>query len=137
MRFSFISDEELSLLTKEINIVNTTKATSWAVKKFEDRRSATKMLKENVVPKDLFSCSDKKNTELHFVWVCCRNQEDEWRALSTKTLYQILCGLLRHMRNINPDCNNFLDKKDNHLKVCIDLWIAIYTICVQTALGGA
>ena len=33
-RFSFISDEELSLLSKGVNIVNTTKATSWAAKIF-------------------------------------------------------------------------------------------------------
>ena len=39
-RFSFISDEELSFLSKGVNIVNTTKATSWAIKNFEDSRSA-------------------------------------------------------------------------------------------------
>ena len=28
------------------------------------------------------------------------------------SLHQLLCGLLRHMREINPNCPNFLDKKD-------------------------
>ena len=29
-----------------------------------------------------------------------------------KTLYSLLCGILRHMRVENPEYPNFLDKKD-------------------------
>ncbi len=33
-----------------------------------------------------------------------------------KTLHQLPCGILRHMRAINTGCVNFLDKKDSRLK---------------------
>ena len=33
-----------------------------------------------------------------------------------KTLYQILCGLLRHFREIQPNPPNFLNRKDVHFK---------------------
>ena len=34
----------------------------------------------------------------------------------SKTLHLILCGILQHMRSINPGCVNFLDKKDVRFK---------------------
>ena len=33
-----------------------------------------------------------------------------------KTLYAILCGLLRHSREVQADHVNFLDRKDNRFK---------------------
>ena len=33
-----------------------------------------------------------------------------------KTIHQLLCGVLRHMRSTNPGCPNFLDKKDSRFK---------------------
>ena len=39
-RFSFVSKEELSVSSKGVKIVNTTKATSWAVKIFNDWKRA-------------------------------------------------------------------------------------------------
>ena len=32
------------------------------------------------------------------------------------TLYQLLYGLLQYMREIDPDCSNFLDKKTHEFK---------------------
>ena len=34
----------------------------------------------------------------------------------TQLVHQLLCGLLRYMRNVNPGCPNFLDKKDSRFK---------------------
>ena len=37
----------------------------------------------------------------------------------TRTIHQILSGILRHMRSINPMCPNILDKKDGRFrKLC-------------------
>ena len=33
-----------------------------------------------------------------------------------KTIHQLLCGLLRNMRDVNLGCPNFLDKKDSRFK---------------------
>ena len=32
------------------------------------------------------------------------------------TIYQLLCGVLRHMKEVNPGCINFLNKKDPRFK---------------------
>ena len=32
------------------------------------------------------------------------------------TLHQLLCGIVRYMRNKNPACPNFLDKKDSRFR---------------------
>ena len=32
------------------------------------------------------------------------------------SLHQLLCGILRYMREHNPECPNFLDKQDNQFK---------------------
>ena len=60
-RFSFVSKEELSVLSKGVKIVNTTKATAWAVKNFNDWKRATNArAKEVLVPDYFFLCSDKE-----------------------------------------------------------------------------
>ena len=60
-RFSFVSKEELSVLSKGVKIVNTTKATSWAVKNFNDWKRATNARAKGVlVPDDFFSAATRK-----------------------------------------------------------------------------
>ena len=40
-------------------------------------------------------------------------------AYPPKTLYQLMCGLLRHMKECNSDCPNFLDTKDNQFRTLL------------------
>ena len=87
-RFSFVSKEELSVLSKGVKIVDTTKATSWAVKFFNDSKRATnERAKEVLVPDDFFLCSDKEiitSILSHFV---VETRKTNGIAYPPKTLY--------------------------------------------------
>ena len=113
-RFSFVSKEELSVLSKGVKIVNITKATSWAVKKFNDwKRATNERAKEVLVPDDFVLCSDKEIITSILSRFVVETRKTNGIAYPPKTLYQLMCGLLRHMKECNSDCPNFLDKKDN------------------------
>ena len=116
-RFAFVSKEELSVLSKGVKIVNTTKATSWAVKNCNDRkRAANEQAKEVLVPDDFFLYSNKEIITSILSPFVVETRKTNGVAYPPKTLYQIMCGLLRHMNECNSDCPNFLDKKDNQFR---------------------
>lgn len=116
-RFSCVSNEELMVLSKGVNIVNTTKATSWALKNFNDwKRAANKRAKDVMVDDDFFLCSDKEVLSNILSRYVVETRKTNGELYPPKTLYQLMCGLLRHMKECNPDCPNFLDKKDNQFR---------------------
>ena len=113
-RFStFVDDEQLAVLSKGVVPANTDKSTKWALANFEAwRRARNEKYPANPVPEDLLTTNDPAllNTQLSRFVLETRKSNGEFYP--PKTLHQLLCGLLRHMRDINPGCPNFLDKKD-------------------------
>ena len=59
-RFSdFVSDDELSTLSKGLIPANTSRNTKWALKTFEEWRNARNLnFPQNPVPENLFLCTD-------------------------------------------------------------------------------
>ena len=117
-RFStFVNDEELAILSKGMVPVNTDRNTKWALSNFFAWKEArNEKYSDNPVPEDLFTCSDPAtlNTQLSRFVVETRKANGE--LYPPKTVHQLLCGLLRHMRDVNPECPNFLDKEDSIFK---------------------
>ena len=58
------------------------------------------------------------------------------QASFSATIHQLLCGLLRHMREVSQDCPNFLDKKTLNSNIFTAPWMHISTICTLMALVG-
>lgn len=59
------------------------------------------------------------NSEELKVWLChfvAEIRRSDGGRYPANTLYQLLSGLLRYMREIDPDCPNFLDKKTHEFK---------------------
>ena len=83
---------------------------------FAWKEARNKKYPDNPVPADLFMSSDPAtiNTQLSRFVVETRIANGEFYP--PKTVHQLLCGLLRHMRDVNPECPNFLDKKDSRFK---------------------
>ena len=81
-----------------------------------ERSARNEKYPDNPVPEDLFSCSDPVtlNTQLSRLVVETRKANGDFYP--PRTVHQLLCGVLRHMRDINPECPNFLDKKDSRFK---------------------
>ena len=70
--------------------------------------------KENLepVPFDLFECSDPELLNKHFARFIVEVRKTNGENYPPATLYQLLSGLLRYMREVSPQCPNFLDKND-------------------------
>ena len=71
---------------------------------------------DDQVPDDLFMCTDPAILSVHLSRFVLETRKSNSEYYPPKTLYLILCGILRHMRSINPECVNFLDKKDVRFK---------------------
>ena len=117
-RFStFVDDEQLAVLSKGVVPANTDKSTKWALANFDAwRKARNEKYPANPVPEDLLTTNDPAllNTQLSRFVLETRKSNGE--PYPPKTLHQLLCGLLRHMRDIHPGCPNFLDKKDSRFK---------------------
>ena len=60
-----------------------------------------------------YDCDILCNCLQHFVSEASRADGTEYPH---KTLYQILCGILRHFKEYQPDPPSFLDRKDTCFK---------------------
>ncbi len=111
-RFDFTtSEEELSELAKGLVPQNTAKNTQWAVKNFEDwRKTRNACHPENPVPEDILESCDPDIINVQLSRFVVETRKSKGVRYPRSTLHQLLCGLLRCMREINPDCPNFLYK---------------------------
>ncbi|CAC5365805.1 unnamed protein product [Mytilus coruscus] len=103
-----VTDDEISNLVNEKMNANTKKNTKWAVGVFNQWRS--------------FGRERDAIIELHMMNAECMNYWLERFVMERgnkngdenppKSLYYIVCGLLRHCRDMNVHDKNFLDQKD-------------------------
>ena len=93
---------------------NSTQASKWAMKNFADwAEEYSKKNPDNPCPAEILSSScDSK--ELLNKWLCVFISETRSKSgqPSPKSIYALLCGILRHMRGENPRYPNFLGKSD-------------------------
>ena len=91
------------------------KNTCWAIKNFRDWRSEREgCYPEEVCREDLLDSPPWKIDELNH-WLSIFIHETRWsdgKRYPLSTVYQLLTGILRHMRTVDPECPNFLDEKD-------------------------
>ena len=116
-RFTFVSDEQLADLAKGIVPLNTTKSTKWALKVYKDlKQERNERFRSDPVPENLLLSDDPTllNTHLSRFAVDARKVNGEHYPPST--VYQLLSGLLRYIRETNPNCPNYLSKQDTHFQ---------------------
>ena len=112
-RFKFSNEKELQEMAKGFTPANTNKATQWALKVFDDWRTARnkQFPVEQAVPENLLDSSDPEVLNTHFSRLAIEARKVNGERYPPSTVHQLLCGILRHMRNSNPECPNFLNKK--------------------------
>ena len=116
-RFDFASDEDLSELAKGLVPHSAAKSTQWAVKNFEDWRSARNACHpDNPIPHNALDSCDPEVINLQLSRFIVVTRKSNGERYPPSPLHQLLCGLLRSMREKNPECPNFLDKKDVRFK---------------------
>ena len=113
---------------------NTKRCNYWAEKNFSDwAKSRREKVPQEPIPDNLLSCNDAASVNK---WLChyvLETQQESGKPSPPKTLYSLLCGLLRITRS-NKVPFNFFDKSDAtfhelHLTldiVCSELHSYIY-----------
>ena len=92
---------------------NTTKCTKWALKTFELWKNARNTsFPDDCVPEDLLMSTDPCLLTTHLTRFAVETRKVNGERYPPSSIHQLLCGILRYMREINPHCPNFLDKKD-------------------------
>ena len=96
---------------------NTSKSTKWAIKTFESWSEARNRSRpQDPIPVDLLACNDPARLCTHISRFAVETRKANGDPYLPATIHQLLCGLLRYMREISPTCPNFLDKKDSRFK---------------------
>ena len=88
-------------------------STKWALTNFDDWRKCRNHRfadeSEKQVPEDILKCSDPGTLCKWLTLYVAETRKKDGNEYPPKTIYQLLTGLLRHMRTLNPSCPNFLD----------------------------
>ncbi len=114
----FVSDEQLSELSKGYTPKNTEASTKWALKNFlEWTKARNVQFPSQLVPTDILSSSDPATLNMWLSRFAVETRNTKGEFYPPSSLCQLLTGLLRHMRTINPNCPNFLEKTNPQFKV--------------------
>ena len=116
-RFAFASKKEMSKSAEGITPANTAKTTAWALNNFQRwMASRNSLTPSDPVPDDILQCTNPQLLNNHLSKYVVETRKSNGDFYPPSTIHQLLCSILRHMRNKNPSCPNFLDKKDCHFK---------------------
>ncbi|XP_062569594.1 zinc finger MYM-type protein 2-like [Saccostrea cucullata] len=105
-----VTDDEISKLIASNENVNTKKNTTWALKVFEEWREKRNGNSVDEIPFLHLMTAEQLNFYLgRFIVETRRKDGIEYLP---RSLYLILCGILRHLRNKNVFDKNILDNND-------------------------
>ena len=112
-----VSQEEIAKTWKGCVPVNTARSKGWAFRTYQSWAKQRNQHFQNQCPFDLFDKTSPPdvicNTSQKFVTEARR---EDGSPYPPKTLYQLLCGLLRHSHGVQEDPPNFLDQNDARFK---------------------
>ena len=110
-----VSKEEVQKASKGCTPANTVRSTEWALQAFQDWADQRNKRCKEECPRELldkpYSPEEVCDCLQRFVAEARRGDGTPYLA---RTLYWILCGLLRHAREVQPNLPNFLARKDVH-----------------------
>ena len=137
-----VTEEEVTKFSRGVIPKNTAKNTSWAVRVFNEWIQQRNKRTEVKYPSDIL----EKEHECVVLCKCLKHFVSEARRgdgkpYPPKTLYQILCGLLRYLRQSQTNPPIFLDRKDFRFKelhsTCDFIFQSIHTQGVGTKVKSA
>ena len=115
-RFQFLTEEELDKLQEGYKPANTQKCTKCALKNFETWRGARAKTETEKCPEDLLSSTDPALLCKWLSWYAAETRTTQGNHYPPSTIYQLLTGVLRYMRDTVPGAINFLYKGDQCFK---------------------
>ena len=125
--FSKSSCEEYSQLAKGYVPKNTSKCTNWAVNNFQVWcKNRNMRFKDNQCPEGLSKKAPYNPQELCY-WLCrfvAETRQTSGAKYPASTLYQLVCGVNRYIRSVDPRAPNIVDhtnaefRAPQHYRLC-------------------
>ncbi len=132
---TFINDEQLAALSKGVTPATMDRSTKWALSNLEAWKEARNQKHpEDLLPEDLVMSNDPATINLHLSRFVLETRKFSGEYYPPTTLHQLLCGILRHMRTINPGCVNFWTRKTPGLNSFREQWVRISINCTPLQL---
>ncbi len=112
-----MSDKKLSELAKGLIPPDTNRSTHWALRTYDSWKTARNRLHpQDQVPEDLLTSTDPSILNIQLSRFAVEARKENGDLYPPATIHQLLCGLLRHMREINHECPKFLDKTNGRFR---------------------
>jgi hypothetical protein len=112
-----VSEDELAQSSKGCIPMNTARSTGWAIRTFQSWANQQNKRCEDQCPEDLLDKEYPPSVMCNVVQkFITEARREDGSSYPPKTLYQLLCGLLRHSRNVQENPPNFLDRQDVRFK---------------------
>ena len=110
-RFKTATEQDLNSYTEKQPPKNTAYSTAWAVRNYLDWvKQRNLRFPSAPVPEALLTAGTAEQLDRWLSFYVLETRNSKGKAYPPKTLYQLLSGLLRHVRGTNPNAPNFLDK---------------------------
>ncbi|CAC5385968.1 unnamed protein product [Mytilus coruscus] len=103
-----VSDEDIEKLISSQTNANTKKNTKWSIGVFNEWRIARSKHGDNIADIHMLEAAEMNHWLQRFV-IEVRNKKGE--EYPPKSLYSIICGLLRYCKDMNVNDKNFLEEK--------------------------
>ena len=114
--FGDTSCEELTNLSKGYVPQNTEKNTQWAIRVFEQWQEA-RCVRGNPVPDKLLQAPYDIGALSHWLSLFVSEvRKADGSLYPPKSIYQLLCSILRYMKQQDPFAPNFLQRKDGRFR---------------------
>ena len=105
--FKFAKEEELSEIAKGLVPENTNNSTKWALNNFDAwTKARNASYPDSPVPEDILMSSNPELLNLHLSRFVIETRKANGEMYPPSTLHQLLCGILRFIREHNPECPN-------------------------------
>ncbi len=110
--FQTVSSKELEQLSTVKQPKNTEYSTKWALKNFTDwKTERNAAFADTPVPDKLLETASPEDLNKWLSFYVAETRTAKGDFYPPSTLYQLLCGILRHMRIVNPHAPDFLNKE--------------------------
>ena len=109
-----LAKDKLDKMTTYVMPKNLAASSKWALKNLKDWHSDYKSRYPDMCPQEILTpyCS-KENLNKWLSTFAVETRNHQGKPYPPKTIYSLLCGILREMRNTNPHYPNFLNKEDS------------------------
>ena len=134
-----VSADEIASSSKGFIPTNTSRSTGWAYRVFQqwleqrNRRTEEKYPDDLLMREEVYDCDTISGCLQRFV---SEARRVDGTPYPPKTLYQILCGLLRYSKEHQTDPPNFLDRKDTRFKKLHGTCDVVFRALHQSGIGS-